>query len=236
MDQVGIFENNQMPSREARPVNWKDVLTGEKEKEYFKKLLGFVEGERLRGKIIYPATEDVFAALSYTSFEDLSVVILGQDPYFGPGQAHGLCFSVQPGVPQPPSLKNIFKELAADLGIPAPISGSLIGWAKQGVLLLNTVLTVEQGNPQSHAGRGWEQFTDRVISEINNRKQGVVFLLWGSPAQKKGALIDPNKHFVLKAAHPSPLSASRGFFGCKHFSKTNEILRNLKRREIKWKL
>lgn len=207
-------------------TTWRDALRGEREKPYFRELLAFVEGERAAGKLIYPPKDQVFAALSHTPLERVRVVILGQDPYHGPGQAHGLCFSVQPGVPFPPSLKNIFKELRADMGIPVPSSGCLIPWARQGVLLLNAVLTVEDGKPNSHANRGWEQLTDKVIETVVQYCSGVVFLLWGAYAQKKGEqIIQSGKdHLILKAPHPSPLSASRGFFGCRHFSQTNQFL------------
>lgn len=217
-------------------LTWKDVLAGEREQEYFKKLISFVEQERTAGKTIYPPNADIFNALHYTTFENLKVVILGQDPYHGPNQAHGLCFSVRRGVKSPPSLENIFKEIQTDLGISRPKHGCLESWAMQGVLLLNTVLTVEAGKPQSHAGLGWERFTDRIISEVSLRKQSVVFLLWGSPAQKKASLIDSSKHLMLKSTHPSPLSAHRGFLGCKHFSRTNAHLRSIGLPEIDWAL
>jgi len=228
--QLDIFA----PSSEE--LSWKSLLKDEREKEYFRKLLSFVEEERAGGKVIYPKNSHIFNSLSCTPFGEVRVVILGQDPYHGPGQAHGLCFSVKPGVPFPPSLDNIFNELSADLGIRKPQHGCLEKWASQGVLLLNAVLSVEQGKPNSHANMGWERFTDRVIMEINDRKDGIVFLLWGAYAQKKGQIIDSKRHFVLHAPHPSPLSASRGFFGCKHFSRTNEILRNQGKREINWDL
>jgi uracil-DNA glycosylase len=235
-DQLNIFS---LPS--ARPIaepslTWKEVLAGEREKDYFKSILAFLEKEKAAGKTIYPKTSDIFNALQFTAFGDLKVVIIGQDPYHGPNQAHGLCFSVKEGVPPPPSLVNIFKELRSDCGITPPSHGYLEKWARQGVLLLNAVLTVEAGKPQSHSNIGWERFTDRVISEINERKTGVVFLLWGASAQKKGAVINRSKHTVLETVHPSPLSASRGFLGCKHFSKTNEILRKLGKKEIDWAL
>ena len=219
------------PSEE---LSWKTLLSDEREKDYFKQILAFIEAERTKGKIIYPKNSEIFNALAHTPFERLKVVILGQDPYHGPGQAHGLCFSVRPGVPFPPSLENIFKELKNDLGIGRPSDGSLERWADQGVLLLNAVLSVEQGKPQSHANIGWERFTDRVIKEINDRKDGVVFLLWGAYAQKKGEIIDRARHHVLTAPHPSPLSASRGFFGCRHFSQTNELLKGQGKEEILW--
>lgn len=232
--QLSVFASP--PPEPQTLTTWKDVLSAEKEKAYFKETLAFVNAERAAGKSVFPAVEDVFNALRYTEFAQVKVVILGQDPYHGPGQAHGLCFSVKHGVPPPPSLVNIFKEIQADLGLPTPQHGCLEAWAKQGVLLLNTVLTVEQGKPQSHAKKGWEQFTDRVISIINHEKRGVVFLLWGSPAQQKGIHIDRTKHHVLTAPHPSPLSASRGFFGCRHFSRCNEILKAAGTPPIDWRL
>jgi len=228
--QLGIFEKPQ------QTLTWKEVLNGEKEEPYFKELIAFVEHERAAGKIIYPRQADVFNALSYTPFAEVKVVIVGQDPYHGPGQAHGLCFSVKPGVPFPPSLMNIFKELCADLKIPLPKHGCLEKWARQGVLLLNAVLTVQEGQPGSHANRGWERFTDRVIKELNERKEGLVFLLWGAYAQKKCSFIDCRRHTVLEAPHPSPLSAERGFFGCRHFSRTNQALRAQGLKEIDWAL
>jgi uracil-DNA glycosylase len=217
-------------------LTWKEVLAGEREQPYFQQAMSFIEKERLAGKIIYPKNSEIFNALQFTPFEALRAVIIGQDPYHGAGQAHGLCFSVKPGVPAPPSLQNIFKELAEDLKISIPKHGCLEKWAKQGVLLLNAILSVEAGKPLSHNGIGWERFTDRVIREINDRKQGVVFLLWGSPAQQKGKIIDPLRHHILRAPHPSPLSASRGFFGCKHFSKTNDILKSQNQEPIDWAL
>jgi uracil-DNA glycosylase len=212
------------PESDGEARSWRDVLAEEKAKPYFKEALAFVERERRAGKTIYPPNADVFNAFQFTPFDRVKVVILGQDPYHGPGQAHGLCFSVRPGIPFPPSLHNIFKEISADLKTPPPKDGCLERWAHQGVLLLNAVLTVEGGKPQSHAGIGWEQFTDQVVRVLNEERRGLVFLLWGSPAQKKGAIIDPSRHHVLKCPHPSPLSASRGFFGCRHFSKANELL------------
>jgi len=217
-------------------LNWREILKNEAEAEYFKKLRGFVKAERAAGKKIYPLEEDVFAALHHTPLSDVKVVILGQDPYHGPGQAHGLCFSVKKGVPPPPSLINIFKELNSDLGIPRPRHGCLTKWADQGVLLLNAVLTVEDGKPGSHAEIGWQRFTDAVIAAVNKERSGVIFLLWGAYAQKKSVMIDASKHHLLTAPHPSPLSASRGFLGCKHFSKTNELLRLQGHSEIDWSL
>lgn len=213
---------------------WKDFLKPEKELPYFQQSLEFVSRERAAGKTIYPPDNEVFQALKLTPFERVKVVILGQDPYHGPGQAHGLAFSVKRGIPPPPSLVNIFKELEADLGVPRPPHGSLVSWATQGVLLLNAVLTVERGQPSSHANRGWERFTDRVISILNQHKTGVIFLLWGAYAQKKGALIDRSRHTVLQAPHPSPFSAHSGFLGCRHFSRTNAALMQRGSNEIDW--
>lgn len=217
-------------------LTWKDVLGEEKEKPYFKAILEFVKKERAAGKKIYPPHKDMFNALKFTPYEQVKVVILGQDPYHGPGQAHGLSFSVQPGVPFPPSLQNIFKELHSDMGIPSPKTGCLEKWAQQGVLLLNAALSVEAGKPQSHANIGWHEFTDSVISSLNESPNEIVFLLWGAYAQKKSVLINTLRHHILKAPHPSPLSANRGFFGCKHFSKANELLRQAGREEIDWSL
>lgn len=230
--------NHQLDFFKAPPaeLSWKSILQGEKEKPYFQQVIKFVESERSQGKTIYPANSDVFNALSLTPLPETKVVIIGQDPYHGPRQAHGLCFSVQKGVPFPPSLENIFKELHDDLGCPKPPHGCLEEWARQGVLLLNAVLTVEAGKPQSHRGIGWEEFTDRIISVLNKHREKLVFLLWGSSAQKKGAVIDPEKHFILKAPHPSPLSAHRGFFGCRHFSRANELLTRVNREPIRWGL
>lgn len=204
---------------------WHDVIGSEKEQDYFRNTLAYVAKARQQGTTIFPPQKDVFNAFRYTELSEVKVVILGQDPYHGPNQAHGLSFSVRPGVPAPPSLVNMYKELAKDIAdFQYPNHGYLVSWAQQGVLLLNTVLTVEQGKAHSHAHLGWETFTDKVIAAINQHRTGVVFLLWGAHAQKKGQFIDNQKHFVLKAPHPSPLSAHRGFFGCQHFSKTNEIL------------
>lgn len=199
-------------------------------------LTQFLLAEDAAGKVIFPTKDDVFNAFTYTPFERVRVVILGQDPYHGPGQAHGLSFSVPPGVKAPPSLVNIFKEIERDLGIARPAHGNLEHWAKQGVLLLNAMLTVEQSNAGSHQGKGWESFTDAAIESINRQREGVVFLLWGSYAQKKGALIDSEKHLVLTAPHPSPLSAHRGFLGCGHFSQANTYLQSQGLEPIDWSL
>ena len=216
---------------------WADVIGVEKEQAYFKQTLAFVRQEREAGKLIYPPAADVFNAFKYTEFDQVRVVILGQDPYHGPRQAHGLCFSVQPGVATPPSLVNIYKELARDIpGFQIPPHGYLVSWAAQGVLLLNTVLTVEAGMAHSHAKLGWEQFTDRVIAALNAERSGIVFLLWGSHAQKKGQIIDRQRHHVLMAPHPSPLSAHRGFLGCGHFSETNRLLQAQGLPAIEWQL
>ena len=203
---------------------WKEVLNKEFSKPYFQQLVAFLKTEKMQGKVIYPPGSLIFNAFDKTPFDRVRVVVLGQDPYHGPGQAHGLCFSVPDGVPFPPSLVNIFKELQSDIGMPYPKSGNLTGWATQGVFLLNASLTVRAGEPMSHAKIGWATFTDAVIRSISDGKKGVVFLLWGKFAQDKQVLIDETKHYVLKAAHPSPLSASNGFFGCRHFSKTNQLL------------
>lgn len=218
-------------------LTWQDVIGAEKQQDYFQQTLNFVESERAAGKAIFPPAKDVFNAFRATEFNDVKVVILGQDPYHGPRQAHGLCFSVLPGIKTPPSLVNMYKELAQDIdGFQIPAHGYLQSWAEQGVLLLNTVLTVEQGKAHSHAKTGWETFTDKVIEAVNQHQSGVVFLLWGSHAQKKGRFIDRNKHHVLAAPHPSPLSAHRGFFGCRHFSQANQILNAQGKTTIDWHL
>lgn len=194
----------------------------------------FLRTQMQEGKHIYPAPEHIFAALNATPFDRVKVVILGQDPYHGPGQAHGFCFSVPQSVDMPPSLRNIYKEIQEDIGTPPPPHGNLEHWADQGVLLLNAVLTVEAGKAASHAGRGWETFTDAAVKALSEEREDIVFLLWGRYAQEKGSIIDPNKHFILKAAHPSPLSAHNGFFGCRHFSHTNDILKKLGKDPIEW--
>ena len=203
---------------------WQASLSAEIEQPYMHGLKTFLRVEKDQKKIIFPHSSNWFHALETTPLDEVKVVILGQDPYHQPGQAHGLCFSVQPGVKVPPSLVNIYKELETDLGIAIPDHGYLENWAKQGVLLLNAVLTVEDSNANAHQGKGWEQFTDKIISTVNEQCEHVVFMLWGSYAQKKGKMIDDQKHLVLKAPHPSPLSAYRGFFGCKHFSQANSYL------------
>lgn len=213
--------------------DWDTILADEWEKPYYQELRQFLKAEYMT-RTVYPNMNDIFNALKYTSFADTKVVIIGQDPYHGEGQAHGLCFSVKKGVVPPPSLKNIFKELKTDVGKEIPSHGELVDWAKQGVLLLNNVLTVREGEPTSHKGMGWEQFTDRVISELDKKQTPVVFLLWGAHAQKKAEIIKNPIHKKLLSVHPSPLSASRGFFGCRHFSKTNEILKSNGMEEIVW--
>ncbi|MFG0606327.1 uracil-DNA glycosylase [Vibrio mimicus] len=219
----------------SESLTWHDVIGKEKQQDYFQQTMQFVESQRQAGKVIYPPAKDVFNAFRFTEFGDVNVVILGQDPYHGPNQAHGLCFSVLPGVKTPPSLVNIYKELAQDIpGFQIPQHGYLQSWAQQGVLLLNTVLTVEQGMAHSHANTGWETFTDRVIDALNQHRNGLVFLLWGSHAQKKGRMIDRQRHHVLMAPHPSPLSAHRGFLGCQHFSQTNQLLLNQGIKPIDW--
>lgn len=216
--------------------SWKAALRAEFDQPYMHQLREFLRSEYAAGKEIYPPGPLIFNALNSTPLDQVKVVILGQDPYHGPGQAHGLCFSVQPGVATPPSLVNIYKELQRDLNVPIPSHGYLQHWAEQGVLLLNTSLTVEQARAGSHAQAGWQQFTDRVIEVVNERCDGVVFLLWGSHAQSKQKLIDPRKHLILKSAHPSPLSAYRGFLGNGHFSRTNKFLEQNGKTPIDWAL
>jgi uracil-DNA glycosylase len=214
---------------------WKDALKEEFSSSYFAELKEFLLEEKKKFTV-FPPGGQIFSAFNYTPFDQVQVVILGQDPYHGPGQAHGLCFSVPHGVAQPPSLVNIFKELQNDLGIPPPQHGNLEKWTKQGVLLLNATLTVRANQAGSHQGRGWEQFTDAAIRKLSEKRAGIVFLLWGRFAQAKEALIDKNKHYILKAAHPSPLSAYNGFIGCRHFSKTNELLIRHGFQPIDWNL
>ncbi len=216
--------------------SWKAALQGEFDSPYMATLRTFLNAEKAAGKRIFPHSSNWFRALELTPLGDVRVVILGQDPYHGPGQAHGLCFSVQPGVRTPPSLQNIYKEMESDLGVTRASHGFLEHWAKQGVLLLNSVLTVEAGQAASHQKRGWEQFTDAIVQTINKRTDPVVFLLWGAYAQKKAAFVDENRHLVLRAAHPSPFAAHNGFFGCKHFSKTNDYLIEKGAPQIDWAL
>ena len=216
--------------------SWKKQLSSEFQKDYMEKLHVFLDAEYQRGKTIYPSKKEYFSAFEHTPFDKVKVVILGQDPYHGPGQAHGLCFSVKPGVKTPPSLVNIYKELKEDLGIKRCTHGYLTSWADQGVLLLNSVMTVESGLAASHRNKGWELFTDRVIEVLNKREKPLVFILWGAYAQKKAAFVDRTKHLVLEGPHPSPLSAHRGFFGCKHFSQTNEFLKKNQQAPIDWEL
>lgn len=214
---------------------WDGLLKDEFTKPYYVKLHEFLKSE-YGTRRIYPNMYDIFNALKYTSYSDVKAVIIGQDPYHGQGQAHGLCFSVKKGVPKPPSLENIFKELHTDTGIEPPADGELTQWAKNGVMLLNTVLTVREGLANSHRGMGWEILTDRIISILNEREKPIVFLLWGNNAKEKAHLITNTKHLVLTAAHPSPLSAYNGFFGCRHFSKTNEFLINNGLEPVNWKI
>jgi len=214
---------------------WKDVLSTEFESEYFLQLKNFLLEEK-KLHTIYPPGSQIFAAFNLCPFDAVKVVILGQDPYHGAGQAHGLCFSVQDGVKLPPSLQNIYKEIETDTGIKNSASGNLEKWAKQGILMLNATLTVRAMQPGSHQNRGWETFTNRVISTLSDQKQGIIFILWGNYAQAKESLIDIQKHHILKAAHPSPFSVYRGFYGCKHFSKTNDLLRQMGKKEIDWSL
>lgn len=218
------------------PDDWLAVLGGEFEQPYMQNLKAFLAQEKAEGKVIYPHSSDWFNAFKYTPLDQVKVVILGQDPYHGPNQAHGLCFSVRPGIKTPPSLVNIYKELQSDLGVQPVNHGYLSSWAKQGVLMLNAVLTVEQANAASHQNKGWEQFTDKVIHIINEQLDGVVFLLWGSYAQKKAAFVDQNKHLVLKSVHPSPLSAHRGFFGNHQFSQANDFLTSRGKTPVNWQL
>lgn len=217
-------------------ASWKNQLMSEFEKDYMKNLKQFLKQEQSKKKTIYPKGPEYFAAFNHTPFEKVKVIILGQDPYHGPKQAHGLCFSVRPGVKIPPSLQNIYKEMRTDLGIEQPQHGYLTKWADQGVLLLNATLTVEAGKAGSHQKKGWEEFTDQAIHRLNEQREGLVFMLWGSYAQKKGEFIDRKKHLVLTAPHPSPLSARRGFFGSRHFSKANEYLKAQGQEPIDWQL
>lgn len=227
-------------SDSGRPIDlessWQRALAAEFQQPYMHDLRVFLLAQKRAGRRIFPSGSEFFNAFRHTPLDRVKVVILGQDPYHGEGQAHGLCFSVQPGVAVPPSLQNIYKELHAELGLPIPSHGHLTAWADQGVLLLNSVLSVECGRAASHQGKGWETFTDRVIEVINQQREGVVFMLWGSYAQRKGAMIDSRRHCVLKAPHPSPLSAHRGFFGCGHFVAANRYLQERGQRPIDWRV
>jgi uracil-DNA glycosylase len=216
--------------------SWKNILSGEFSSPYFIELKKFLLAEKNKGAVIYPPGPKIFSAFNLAPFDSVKVVIVGQDPYHGKGQAHGLSFSVPEGISPPPSLVNIFKEIESDLGIPRPSTGNLEGWARQGVFLLNAILTVKAGQPGSHQNHGWEQFTDTVIKTLSEKKNGIVFLLWGKYAQAKEILIDTSRHYVLKAPHPSPYSAAYGFFGCRHFSKTNELLRQQGLKEVDWSI
>ena len=216
--------------------SWLARLAPEFQQSYMRDLRAFLQVEKQAGKRIFPGGDEFFNAFAHTPLDKVKVVILGQDPYHGEGQAHGLCFSVKPGVAVPPSLKNIYKEIHAELDLPIPNHGHLTAWAEQGVLLLNSVLSVECARAASHQGKGWETFTDRVIDLVNREREGVVFMLWGNYAQRKGALIDSQRHCVLKAPHPSPLSAHRGFFGCGHFRMANEYLQGRGETPIDWGL
>ena len=217
-------------------ASWLREVGDEFNQPYMRELSDFLREQKAAGKRIYPPGGKIFNALDSTPFDEVKVVILGQDPYHGPGQAHGLCFSVMPGVAPPPSLQNMFKELQSDLGFKVPNHGCLENWAGQGVLLLNAVLTVEARRAASHQGKGWEQFTDRVVRCLNEKQSGLVFMLWGAYAQRKGQIIDRDRHLVLAAPHPSPFSADRGFFGCRHFSRANDYLREQGRETIDWQL
>ncbi|MFQ3197955.1 MAG: uracil-DNA glycosylase [Paraglaciecola sp.] len=221
----------------AKVAYWSEILEAEQQKPYFEQVMQHVAQRRAVGHVVYPADADIFNAFRYTDFNQVKVVILGQDPYHGPGQAQGLSFSVPRGVKPPPSLANIYKELVRDIDdFVIPSHGDLHHWARQGVLLLNTVLTVEQGQAHSHANIGWQHFTDTIISSLSEKSEGIVFLLWGKHAQNKSVLIDPRRHHLLLAPHPSPLSAYRGFFGSGHFSATNKILREQGQRPIDWQV
>lgn len=216
--------------------SWRKALAAEFNSEYLLSLKKFLVNEKSRGKKIYPRGDEIFAALNLTPLESVKVVIIGQDPYHGPGQAHGLCFSVRDKISPPPSLVNIFKEMRQDLGVEPPASGDLTSWAQQGVLLLNAVLTVEDGQPNSHKDKGWEKFTDRIVEILDSQRSGLVFILWGSYAQKKGAFINRDKHLVIESPHPSPLSAHRGFLGSRPFSKANNYLIQKKKSPVDWRL
>ncbi|WP_412500922.1 uracil-DNA glycosylase [Shewanella chilikensis] len=221
----------------ALSTDWQAFIAAEQQAPYFQQLSEFVAAERAAGKAIFPSEEEVFSAFELTPLDKVRVVLIGQDPYHGPGQAHGLCFSVKPGVKTPPSLVNMYKELATDIpGFVIPDHGYLVNWAKQGVLMLNTVLTVEQGKAHSHAKAGWETFTDRALQLLDQRDEPIIFVLWGSHAIKKGKLIKAPQHKILSGPHPSPLSAYRGFFGCGHFSAINQQLKQWQQAEIDWQV
>lgn len=231
---IFIFVQNKQAMQVNIHPSWKEALAEEFDKPYFENLIPFVK-QQYTEHTCYPPGRQIFAAFDHCPFDKVEVVILGQDPYHGPGQANGLCFSVNDTIPPPPSLQNIFREIYADLGIPAPPTGNLERWANQGVLLLNAVLTVRQGEANSHQGKGWEAFTDAVIQKISDEKQDVVFLLWGGPAKKKGAKVNRERHLVLESGHPSPLSANKGhWFGNKHFSKANAFIKEKGKKEIEW--
>ena len=217
-------------------ASWKEKLANEFAAEYMANLSQFLRGEKAAGKLIYPAGVDIFSAFNLTPFNAVKVVILGQDPYHGPDQAHGLSFSVRHGISPPPSLQNIYKEMSTDLGTPTPGHGNLETWAKQGVLMLNSILTVEHGKAGAHAGKGWERFTDAAIDQLNSARDHLVFVLWGKKAQQKGSRVNPQRHRIITSAHPSPLSAYNGFFGSKPFSKANDYLANHKISPINWSL
>jgi uracil-DNA glycosylase len=217
-------------------ASWRQKLDDQFQADYMQALRQFLLAEKALGKHIFPPGDEIFSALNSTDFDAVKVVILGQDPYHGPGQAHGLCFSVKPGVQVPPSLKNIYKELQADVDFQVPSHGCLQYWAQQGVLLLNAVLTVQAGQAASHQGKGWERFTDAIVGLLNKEREGLIFMLWGSYAQKKGAIVDRDRHLMLQSPHPSPLSASRGFFGNHHFSRANSYLESKGKRAIDWQL
>lgn len=216
--------------------SWRKRLQADLDSEYMAQLRDFLHEQKALGKTVYPAADKTFAALNAAPFDSVKVVILGQDPYHGPGQAHGLCFSVMRDIQVPPSLRNIYKELASDVNFVPPTHGCLIEWARQGVLLLNSVLTVEESLAASHKGKGWERFTDSIVNHLNDEAESIVFILWGNYAQKKGAMIDRERHLVLQSAHPSPLSASRGFYGNHHFSKSNEYLQAQNKVAIDWQI
>jgi uracil-DNA glycosylase len=231
-----MMDNHEQGRRIKLDQSWLSRISTEFEKPYMDELRAFLVSEKKAGKEIYPSGDDIFSALNHTPFDEIKVVIIGQDPYHGPNQAHGLCFSVLPGVPIPPSLINIYKEMSTDLGIPPVHHGCLLPWAENGVLLLNSVLTVEKNRAASHRNRGWESFTDKIVRVIDRDHSGAAFILWGAYAQKKGAFIDRNRHLVLSAPHPSPLSASRGFFGSRPFSQVNEWLLQNGKTPVEWQL